>query len=243
MTKRTIKVLISITLYIILMYVLPIIIPDYNSLIASGILPNTVTPEMFSIFMNLLIYVTLFISLIILLKEDLVEDFVSLKQIEKKDIFANSLVGYFLLVIGSSVGSSITIALGGTGSSENQQVIERILKSEYGFLMIICVALIGPIVEELIFRKSLFALGDKCKLNRIITIILSSVFFGLIHVISGGDFVEVFPYVFMGLAMGISYQMSKTLLVPVIVHVFQNTLSVVSIMILLPLLEQMQPNM
>lgn len=240
MTKRTIKILISITLYILLMYILPLIIPDYNSLIASGILPSTTTPEMFSIFMNLIIYITLFISLTLLLKEELVEDFISLKQIEKKDIFANSLVGYFLLVVGSSVGSSITLALGGTGNSENQQIIERVLKSEYGYLMIICVALIGPIVEELIFRKSLFALGDKFKLNRIITIIFSSALFGLIHITSGGDFVEVFPYIFMGLAMGISYQMSKTLLVPVIGHVFQNTLSVISIIFLLPLLEQMQ---
>lgn len=243
MSKQTIKIIIAVVIYIFLMYFLPGLIPEYQELIDKGILPSTITPETFSIIMNMTIYVTLFIVVSILIKNELVEDFVSLKTYDKKDIFANSVVGYFLLAVGSGIGSSITIALGGTGNSENQQAIAKILTSEYGFVMIICIALIGPIVEEFIFRKSLFALCDKLKINRIITILITSALFGLIHVTSGGDYVEVFPYIFMGIAMGIAYNMSKNIIVPIIVHIFQNTLSVVSILYLLPLLEQLQQNM
>jgi len=72
-------------------------------------------------------------------------------------------------------------------------------------MMIISVVLLGPIVEELIFRKSLFSLFE----NKKLAIIISSLIFGLIHLIAEPSLASVIinlpAYLIPGLVFGYFY--------------------------------------
>ena len=53
-------------------------------------------------------------------------------------------------------------------------------------------------------------------------LLISSVLFGLIHVISAKDFVQVFPYICMGLTLGWLEIKTKNIFPSIFVHIFNN---------------------
>lgn len=68
----------------------------------------------------------------------------------------------------------------------------------------------------------------KPKLDRItgITfIVLSSVSFGIPHVIRAGDFENLAPYVLSGFVLSVLYVVTKTLYVPILLHMINNIIS------------------
>ena len=83
---------------------------------------------------------------------------------------------------------------------------------------------LAPIVEELVFRKSFFAVIK----NKWIALVLSSFVFGIIHALStAGTFqtklIYAIPYFSSGLAFGIAYIRSdKNIIVPIACHMFNN---------------------
>ena len=58
-----------------------------------------------------------------------------------------------------------------------------------------------------------------------VILLISSILFGLIHVISAGDFVQVFPYIFMGLTLGRLEIKNENIYPSIFVHIFINGLS------------------
>ena len=139
------------------------------------------------------------------------------------------LAGVGLVYAGNLVGNILTTIFGGTGNSANQSAIETIVFSPYGILMIIFIVIIGPIVEELIFRKSIHQVLRSFKLPTWLVLVISSVLFGLIHVIGAGDFVQVFPYIFMGLTLGWLEIKTKNIYPSIFVHIFNNAVAVAMI--------------
>ena len=91
--------------------------------------------------------------------------------------------------------------------------------------MIVFIVVVGPIVEELVFRKSMHEILRSLKLPTWLVLGISSVLFGLIHVISAGDFVEVFPYILMGVTIGSLEIKTKNIYPSIFVHIFINALS------------------
>ena len=84
------------------------------------------------------------------------------------------------------------------------------------------IVVIGPIVEELIFRKSMHEIFRYFKLPSWAVLLISSVLFGLIHVVSAKDFVQVFPYICMGLTLGWLEIKTKNIFPSIFVHIFNN---------------------
>ena len=180
---------------------------------------------LYTVINNAIIYLTLIVSCLILLKKEVITDF---KKIEKENafkVFKICLAGVGLVYAGNFVGSIITMFLGGSNSSANQEALEKIIFSPYGCLMIIFIVVIGPIVEELVFRKSIHDVCRYLKLPTWVILMISSVLFGLIHVIDAGDFVQVFPYLFMGITIGGLELKTKNIYPSIFVHIFINALS------------------
>ncbi len=120
--------------------------------------------------------------------------------------------------------------------AENQLGLEHILKNAdifYQILLIISVVLLGPIVEELIFRRTIFAWLAKYSI--VLSYIVSSLAFGLLHVVSGGDYLFLILYAAMGVVFGGAYHFSKNIYTPIIVHIIHNTFSVIAIFNNLPI--------
>lgn len=165
-----------------------------------------------------------------------------------KDLLKWTGIGFALLYIGTIAGNIIvlllTINLPADGMSDNQEAINKILSSGgihtilIGFVTII----LAPILEELIFRKSLFGLFKKCNVK---TVILSAVVFASIHVVpacltmlmdvfSNGanpiylyiEAIYIFSYLGQGIALSYIYYKTNGNIIPcILVHMANNLIA------------------
>ena len=147
--------------------------------------------------------------------------------------------GVFLAYIAQFIAGLIEInLLGVTQNSANTQMIIEVTRAIPVFMVV--PALIAPIVEEIIFRKIIFGMLYK-KMNFFIAAIISALVFGIIH----GEPEHILIYSSMGFVFSYLYVKTKRIIVPIIVHMTLNTISVAIQLSLSPeeiqkQLEQMQ---
>jgi membrane protease YdiL (CAAX protease family) len=184
---------------------------------------------------NFLIYLLLTPIVIYLLKVDIIDDFKEFK-VDKVQAINQVIIAYFFLIVGNVLSNYLSTFLGGLlgiepSTSVNQEVIESALKSNGIVLMILSAVILGPIAEELIFRKAIFGLIKKNS----VALIVSSLVFGLIHLLNEETFsnllVNGVSYFIMGLIFGYIYIRNKrNIMVPIIVHIVSNLISVLFIL-------------
>ncbi|CAH0308791.1 hypothetical protein SRABI96_04896 [Peribacillus sp. Bi96] len=131
-----------------------------------------------------------------------------------------AIAGIFLALFSQTIAGSIEQMLGVESESENtQQLISLIYKVP---LVIFVTSVIGPILEEIIFRKIIFGSLHK-RFNFFISALLSSVIFGLAH----GEFEHLLLYTAMGFTFAFLYKHTGRILVSICAHVAMNTLVIV----------------
>ena len=122
-------------------------------------------------------------------------------------------------------------------TANNQSKIEEILLGKGFIFMFLSAGILGPICEEVVFRKAFFNI---CKTKEM-GILLSSLCFGLIHITSSiGQYnplsliIMTIPYVTSGIAFGIIYIKNDcNIVVPTIVHMISNIISMLGILFLI----------
>ncbi|AMP21187.1 hypothetical protein AZF37_08475 [endosymbiont 'TC1' of Trimyema compressum] len=134
---------------------------------------------------------------------------------------------WLIVFYGCSILANVLTMAIGAGVSQNQQVAETLLTT-VPLIMVIDVIIFGPFVEEIIFRFVIFKLAG----FRLRSVFISVLVFGLAHVIMGGDYLNVIPYLFMGGIFAWSYYRTKTIWLPIILHMITNALGVISIFML-----------
>lgn len=95
-----------------------------------------------------------------------------------------------------------------------------LIDKESYFWVFMSVVLLGPIVEELLFRGLVFHYLERIKTGWF-PIVLSGVAFGVWH----GELVQVVYAALIGIALGIVYAKTHSLKVTIIIHVLNNFLS------------------
>lgn len=236
-----------ITAYLIIYFLGAVIISLIFSLIVKKF--NLSDNDMNS-YMNLGVYTLLFGVLFYITYKDLYSEFNTLKTdnvsifykiIASYGIFYAINIGISILteninnyanIVGNLLGQRNNLVL----VSDNQSVIEEMLSSKSAWAMIISAGLLGPICEELVFRKAIF---DLCKTKEM-AILISSALFGSIHIISSiglysgmSIILMTIPYIFSGVALGIIYIKNDcNIWVPTIVHTLSNLISIIGIMLL-----------
>lgn len=129
--------------------------------------------------------------------------------------------GIFLALFAQLLAANIEIKLFGVeAGSENTQMIINLIKVTP--LLIIVTSIIGPILEEIIFRKILFGAIYK-KTNFIIAALISSLLFSLLH----GELEHLLLYGAMGFTFAFLYVKTKRIIVPIFAHVAMNTMVVI----------------
>ncbi|MEB9862389.1 CPBP family intramembrane metalloprotease [Bacillus cereus] len=127
-------------------------------------------------------------------------------------------IGFFLAFFSQIVAGMIEMQLLGIKQgSENTMKLMEIARTTPWFLIV--VSIIGPILEEIVFRKILFGALYK-KFNFFIAAIISSLVFAAIHF----DFAHLLVYTAMGLVFAFLYVKTKRIIVPIAAHVAMNTL-------------------
>lgn len=146
-----------------------------------------------------------------------------------RDNFANSVKliagGFGAMIAVMIIAGLIMQAIGITDTSQNQEQLNMILQGTFfdQVSLVIFAVILAPIVEELVFRKAVFGvLGNGKKIPPFLVIILSSIIFGLIHVL-GDNLVQITTYAMLGGVLGSLYFISKgKIIVPIVVHMAFN---------------------
>lgn len=200
---------------------------------------------------NLIVYLLLFAAVIAINYKEIILEIKSFSSQQKLflkilgaagifyaiSLFANTLVSN--IEIYANIANRILDKHSSiTSTAENQTAIEGMLQGNSFLPMVLSACIIGPICEELVFRKAFFAIFK----SKEVGIVVSSLCFGLIHITSsigmGYDLLSMYlmtiPYVISGVAFGLVYIKNDcNIVMPTIVHMLSNTISVIGIMFLI----------
>ncbi|MFO7969307.1 MAG: CPBP family glutamic-type intramembrane protease [Candidatus Izemoplasmatales bacterium] len=173
--------------------------------------------------LNLISTILIAFVLFFVNKRNFYNDFVAFKQNPKK-YFGYVITGFVLVYAAMIFANIILDYLGVTDTSQNEQTIQSLFtRNTLNIVMLfLLLTIFTPIVEETVFRKSIYGfirplLGD------IGAIILSGLIFALMHVISFGDYIQIIPYAFMGLSFSYIYFLSnRNIYVVILIHFLNN---------------------
>ncbi|WP_157103263.1 CPBP family intramembrane glutamic endopeptidase [Neomicrococcus aestuarii] len=134
--------------------------------------------------------------------------------------------------------ATIISTLGEPVKSENQLAIEG-LTTEVPFLtMFVVTAIMGPLVEEFIFRHLLIGKLSRY-INKWVCALISIALFAGMHFIGSGTFewVSVIPYLTLGTVITLAYILSgKSLAYSYVLHFFNNAVALIISYTVLPLM-------
>lgn len=137
---------------------------------------------------------------------------------EKASISASigwGIIGFFLVLLGQTIGAYIEMAIGIDYGSQNTEVIMNI--TQVAPIMILATVVFGPILEELVFRRVIFGSIIQ-NYNFWISCIVSAIFFAAIHM----DFSHILLYTICGMIFAFLYYKTKRLLTSIIAHMLLN---------------------
>ncbi|AYC30837.1 CPBP family intramembrane metalloprotease [Paenisporosarcina cavernae] len=125
------------------------------------------------------------------------------------------IIGFFLVLIGQSIGAYIESLIGIPPGSENTAQFLEIASAAP--VAIFSIVLFAPFLEEVVFRRVIFGtvLG---KSNFVIAAIVSAVVFAIIHF----DFAHIILYAISGFIFAYLYYITKRLLTSFIAHMLLN---------------------
>lgn len=129
--------------------------------------------------------------------------------------------GVFLALFAQMIAANLEMYLFGVEpGSENTQTIVKLIKASS--LLIIVTSVIGPILEEIIFRKIIFGVIYH-RSNFVIAALISSFLFSILH----GEPEHFLIYASMGFTFAFLYVKTKRIIVPIFAHVAMNTLVII----------------
>lgn len=178
---------------------------------------------------NIISATLLFVATVIIFFKPLKKQLLD-KSVNKLAVFFTGVIGFFILIAASMVTSAICSLFSQTDNSLNQMTIELICKNGYLVPMFFLTVIFAPISEELVFRKSVFGLFR----NKWVGLVVSSIGFGLIHVLGGGDYIYLISYAASGFVLGGIYLYSnKNIYASIIAHMINNGFSFIMIVMMM----------
>ncbi|MCO1337649.1 CAAX protease [Kocuria polaris] len=195
-----------------------LLVPAYADYFASE------NHAMFSV--NLISYVVLFCAVMVVAGPHLFRTF---------GTFARNPWAKFGLIPGLWLASFLTTAgiLAASGldptKSENQLTIEAMTRDVPFVTMFVTAAVMGPLVEEYVFRHLLIGKMSR-KVPLWICVVLSVVAFAALHFVGAGtfDWISAVPYLVLGTAFSLTYVFTgMSLAYAYVLHFFNNAVSLV----------------
>ena len=187
--------------------------------------------------LNFSTYMILLPAMLVLLRVDLFKDYKGLKGF-KSQWLSLIVTGYLFVILGNLISNGLSQALSLLLGVEMQQAVNQItivrsLNAPGMPLMLISAIILGPVVEELVFRKAMFGLISNVK----VALVVSSFTFGAIHLIGEASLTQALvngmSYIVMGFVFGYIYLRShKNIWIPIIVHVLSNLIAIIAILFL-----------
>lgn len=177
--------------------------------------------QVYSVSIWLVISFTATVLLVLFLLKNEMKDFRRNRSAASAgNSFIWAISGIFLALFAQGIAANIERYLGIEMGSENTQQIISLIESYP--IVILVASIIGPILEEIVFRKIIFGSLYK-RFNFIISAFISSVIFALAH----GEPEHILLYSAMGFTFAFLYVKTNRILVPMFAHVAMNTFVVI----------------
>ncbi len=234
--ERYFKMGIYVILYLIIMFT-PLVTRLIGGPLSALLGISELGCTSYVIIMNVFLYLLLLSVSFFLVPDVYYLDFQIFKHKSAGRKILEIVIGIQVVLLASVLGNVFSIVAGGQIDSANEEAINSITTAFGSWAFYPVVIFAGPIVEEVVFRGIIQStiIGNKFEKvtnpRVVIGIIATSLLFGLIHVVDAGDYVQIFPYFFMGLALGSIAYVTKSIFPPAIVHIINNAIAT-----LLPLL-------
>ncbi|MEK6452984.1 type II CAAX endopeptidase family protein [Caldifermentibacillus hisashii] len=132
-----------------------------------------------------------------------------------------SVYGVLLALIAQRIAIMIETLLGVDVGSENTENILDLIN--VAPIMIFVPSIIGPILEEIIFRKIIFGFLYK-KTNFFLAALISSIIFSAAHM----EFEHLLLYSAIGFTFSYLYVKTDRIIIPILAHILMNTYVVMS---------------
>lgn len=235
---------------------------DYISIISSNSITNllqsankqyAIVALIASSWSNLMVYLVLTIVCLAFFYKDIANDFYKPINVDEPDTKLNTMLIWLVIFYGVNIASNLLIASISTNAdyidkllsgsfnlsttSNNQQILELSIQNG-GFIPILLSAgILGPIVEELIYRKGIFGLFKE----ESYAFLTTSLIFGVIHVLSSLGYgyspldlaLMTVPYIVSGALFGVMYiRTNQNIWICTAVHMISNLISIFSIFLL-----------
>lgn len=159
-----------------------------------------------------------------------------LENKNKKQLALYTSIGAVAFLVCNILLGLIIELIIGPGTSTNQEAIESLV-SIAPLTLVFTTVFFAPIVEELVFRGSIYTMIRK-KASPLTTILITGAIFALLHVIFGligGEVKEIvyfIQYFAMGCAFGYVYHKTDSLHVCIAIHMINNLMGVLFIFLL-----------
>lgn len=193
----------------------------------------SVMPSAIANYLKYLVYVVLALYGSFLCKDRLIQQWKEIRKTKRKFFFGVLKGLLFLIlmtVIFEFVSKMLRQFLGLDGQSLNQSNLQSIFQ-EQPLLIAVFACIIGPLMEELLFRQILLRYLRK-SLPTWLSIFIVGLAFALIHMhsLSLSEWVGAVGYLGGGLAFSIIYVKEKeNIYYPLVVHMIMNSLSYISL--------------
>ncbi|MFC7372433.1 CPBP family intramembrane glutamic endopeptidase [Fictibacillus iocasae] len=158
------------------------------------------------------------VLILILLRPDIRDRHLRGGRVSRGSAVLWAIGGVFMAYAAQIIAITIeTKVLGIPAGSQNTKDLVKI--TQYTPYFMIVAALIGPILEEIVFRKILFG-RLYGRFGFFLSALISSLVFAAVHM----DFTHLLIYTAIGFTFAYLYVKTKRLLVPIIAHMTMNTL-------------------
>ena len=138
-----------------------------------------------------------------------------------KDIFGAFIVCQALAYAGNLIGTTLNGIISGILGKEIDNNVNKLIENSNPLVLILVVGIIGPILEELVFRR--FIIDRIRPYGEFLAVIFSALTFGMFH----GNFYQLFYAFAIGFILGYIYIRSKNIIYPIILHIAFNSFSVI----------------
>ncbi len=185
--------------------------------------------------MNITIYVSLiaaaitFVAYLVFVKNIFKDDFMRLFKNKKTLYYIFG--GAFLMYLTNIAFTVLYSVIGIAGSSENQEILEELITIN-PLVMLLPVAILIPVIEEVLFRGVLLEIFEK-RFGVIAGAVISSLMFASLHVTGASSLIFLPIYFALGLILALLYLKSdKNILVAIGAHIINNSIVVIAMIVI-----------
>ncbi len=203
--------------YVIIYIILPVLVVR---LVPLG---SNISRELASTLLVFASAVGVLVVLLLTVKNVLLDDLRIVK--DNKRLLLKSLKGLGIIYLLNIIFGLLYTYFDIYGVSENQESVQELVTAN-PWVILLPMALFVPIIEEVVFRGVIFDFIES-KIGIVFAVVISSLLFGLLHVLSLDSLVFLPQYVMMGLVLAYTYVKSdKNLIVTIALHILLNTAAV-----------------